>query len=116
MDYENKAEKTRYSVPICTISENEGVVTAKLEMPGVAREGLEVRIAGNELSIIGRRDDPQEEGVFLMRERRVLPYRKLFTIDETVSRDDIEASLVNGILTLELHLKEAAKPRRIDIS
>jgi len=116
MDNEGKGEKARYSVPICSISENEGMVTAKLEMPGVSKQGLEIRVAGNELSIVGMRAEYGDEGKYLLRERRGFPYRKLFTIDETISRENIDASLADGILTLNLHQKEAAKPRRIEIT
>jgi len=120
MDKEDRVERTRsperFCTPVCSVSENDGIVTAKLEMPGVPKEGLEIKISGNELSIIGMREDPQEEGNYLLKERRGHPYRKLFTIDETISRENIDASLADGILTLNLHQKEAAKPRRIEIA
>jgi HSP20 family protein len=91
-------------------------VTVTLELPGVAKDGVEVKIDGNELSIVGRRQAPAAEGTYLLRERRRGDFRKVFTIDDTISRDKVDAALADGVLTLTLHLKEAAKPRRIEIA
>jgi len=106
----------RAVVPACSIAEDEGSVVARLEMPGVSREGLEIKVEGNSLTIDGRRSDEEPRGNWLLRERRHLDFRKAFTIDETIDRDGISAECVDGILTLTLKIKEAAKPRHIEIS
>jgi len=104
------------AVPACAISEDSGFVTVRLEMPGVPKEALEVRIDGNELTVSGERRREEPRGTYLLRERRAEGYRKLFTIDDTIARDKVDASLVNGVLTLKLQVKDAAKPRRIEIA
>lgn len=116
MDAKNAAIDRNFRVPACSIAENAGVVSIRLEMPGVPREGLEVRIEGNELAVRGSPAVSRPEGAYLLKERRDHPYRKLFTIDETIARDKVEAGLANGVLTLTLRVKEAAKPRRIELS
>ena len=116
MEKRISAAEKRALVPACSITEDGGVVAVKLEMPGVAKEGLEVRIEGNSLSVEGRRDRAEAEGTFLVRERRRGDFSKSFTLDETVDREKIEAELNDGILNLRLHIKEAAKPRRIAIA
>jgi HSP20 family protein len=110
---DNKAGS--YLVPACSIAEDEGMVTLKLEMPGVAREDLEIKIEGNALAVSGRREFPAQRGTYLLRERRGDGWRKLFTMDDSIDRERIEAGLDNGVLTLKLHIKEAAKPRRIEV-
>ncbi|HOX33527.1 MAG TPA: Hsp20 family protein [Spirochaetales bacterium] len=110
------ADGDRYRIPACSICEDEGIVSLKLEMPGVAKEGLEIKVEGNELSVLGRRGAERESGTYLLRERRGESYRKLFTLDESISRDKIDAAYANGILSLTLHVREAAKPRRIAIA
>jgi len=110
----NEADK-RAVVPSCSITEDAGLVTVKLEMPGVPKEGLEVKVEGNELSIRGeRREEPR--GRYLLRERRAESYRKFFTLDDSIEHEGMDASLAEGILTLKLKVKEAAKPRKIEIS
>lgn len=109
--YEDKA-----IAPACSISEDSGVVSVKLEMPGVAKDGIELRVEGNSLSVEGRREDHEARGSYLVKERRSGAYRKAFTLDETIDRERIEADLADGILSIKLHVKEAAKPRRIAIA
>ena len=116
MDRNDLNEGLRYRVPACSICEEEGIVTVRLEMPGVPKDGVEVRIEGNELSVTGKRPDEAVSGSYLLRERRSEPYRKLFTIDDSFSREKVDASFANGILSLSLHVKEAAKPRHIEIA
>ena len=105
----------RILVPACSIDEDVGVVTLKLEMPGVAKEGLEVSVEANTLTIEGHRAANQPSCDWLLRERPVGSYRKVFTLDETIDREKIEALLADGMLTVRLHIQEAAKPRRIAI-
>jgi len=109
-------DNKRYLVPSCVISENAGAVELKIDMPGVPREGVEVNVERNELSIIGHRAEGAQEGDYLARERRPGEYRKLFTLDDTIDRDKIEAVYANGVMKLTLRVREAAKPRRIEIA
>jgi HSP20 family protein len=116
MDQKRIADNRRYSVPACTVSEDQGLVMVRLELPGVAKENIEVRIEGNELSVTGERRTPAPAGEYLLRERRAEAYRKLFTLDDSISRETVDASLDNGVLVLKLNIKAAAKPRRIEIA
>lgn len=113
---ENKnVERRRCAIPACAISEEAGTVTVRLEMPGVPKERLEIKIEGNELSVSGERCG-EARGSYLVRERRADSFRKLFTLDDSISREEVQASLENGILTMRLQVKEAAKPKRIEIA
>ena len=102
-------------VPACSITEDSGEVTLKVEMPGVGKDNLEVKIEGNALSIEGRREPAAEDGKYLLHERRATAFRKNFTLDDSIDHDKVAADLVDGILTLKLQIKEAAKARRIAI-
>jgi HSP20 family protein len=116
MDKQVRSTDQRVLVPACSIDETSGVVTLKLEMPGVSKEGLEVSVEGNALTITGRRDFNEPSGTWHMRERRRGNYRKTFTLDETIDRERIEAELADGILIVQLQIHESAKPRRIAIA
>lgn len=115
-DDTKRLEAERYIVPPCSIDSDEGTVTVTLELPGVEKDAVEIKIDGNELAITGRRAAAPAEGTYLLRERRRGDYRKIFTIDDSISREEVDAALADGLLTLTLHLKEAAKPRRIEIA
>jgi len=115
MDKVNAQNERRFTVPSCHITEDESEVLAEMEMPGVQREGLEIKVDGSALTIEGKRSDEEPKGKWLLRERSRRDYRKIFTIDESIDRDGISAELVDGILRLRLKVKEAAKPKRITI-
>ncbi|MBN2553475.1 MAG: Hsp20/alpha crystallin family protein [Spirochaetales bacterium] len=113
---ERKEEQVRFIRPVCFICEEEaGVVTLKLEMPGVAKDQLDIDVDGNELQITGKREDLSAEGTYLMRERPFGTFRQMYTLDDTIDRSKIEASLEGGVLTLKLHRRESEKPRKITI-
>jgi HSP20 family protein len=100
--------------PASTICEEDGNVVLRLEMPGVGKDALEINIDSDTLTVRGRRDDAST-GSYLVRERRHGDYRATFTLDERVNRDKVDAKMVNGILTLTLHLKDEVKPRQIKV-
>jgi HSP20 family protein len=121
MNEANQIEAKKQTVqPLCNISEENGKVLLTVEMPGVSREGLEVSVEKNELVIVGRgwndsNGNSMTGEAYLIRERRTGEFRKRFIIDETIDREKIEAVMDNGILTLVLNTKEAAKPRKVEI-
>ena len=116
MDKRIGAEGGKLIVPACSIAEESGVVAVKIEMPGVPKEGLSVKIEGNSLYVEGRRSLDEPQGAFIVKERRRGDYAKTFTLDETIDREKIEAELRDGILNLRLRVKDAAKPRKIAIA
>jgi HSP20 family protein len=99
----------------CDICEDDGKIILRLEMPGVDKGNLDINVNNNQLEIIGHKRDPDVDGNYLVRERTQGDYYHLYTLDETVDRDKIDASLENGILTVSLQLKEAEKPKKIAV-
>ena len=113
---EKEEKQERFIRPFCFICEEEqGVVTLKLEMPGVSRDNLDIDVDGNQLQITGKRETGSSRGTYLVQERPSGTFRQVYTLDDTIDRNKIEASLDGGVLTLNLHRKEAEKPRKISI-
>jgi len=108
-------ERRRSVVPPSRVLESEGKVVVRLEMPGVAQSDLEIRVEGQELTVIGKRQEPATHGTWLLRERRHGDLQKTYSVDGSIDLDKIDAELSNGILTLTLPMKDAAKPKRIEI-
>jgi len=108
-------ENRRSLVPASRVIEENCRVQVRLEMPGVATNDLEIRAEGSELTVIGKRQDPATHGTWLLRERRRGDFHKTFSVDSSIDLDKVDAQLSNGILTLTLPIREAAKPRRIEI-
>jgi len=110
-----KNENRPAILPVCGICGDENTVVLKVEMPGVPKDDIEVRIDGDQLVIKGKLPDDTSSGTWLLRERRQGDYQRSFTIDNTIDRERIDAVYELGIMTLTLHVKEEVKPRRIEI-
>ncbi|NOX25769.1 MAG: Hsp20/alpha crystallin family protein [Deltaproteobacteria bacterium] len=88
----------------------------KVELPGLAREDLTIKIQGNYLEISGRREAGALEGYTVHRsERGDVNFTRSFTLPAEVDADKVEATLAGGILTMILPKAEAAKPRQIAV-
>jgi len=111
----NNDEKKVYRRGRCDIYEGEGSIIMRLEMPGVNKDGLDISVDGDILSITGRRIQDTVKGDWLVREIRPGDYHMEYTLDETIDRNSIEAKLEKGILTLTLGLSENVKPRKINV-
>ena len=120
-DIEKRTEKRteerpeRRLRPLYRVHEADGKVIVELEMPGVTKDGLEIKIENNELHILGKREPMAKEGEYLIKERRDGDFYRVFTLDNTIDQDKIEASLNNGLLTITLGLKESEKPKLITV-
>ena len=121
-EQENREVDTRSNAPrrcltpLSEIREEDGKVLIRLEMPGVSKDDLDIRLDNDELHIRAVRSDKvDEEGEYLLRERPCADYEKVFTIDDTIDREKVDASMNDGILHLTLHLKESVKPRKIEV-
>jgi HSP20 family protein len=114
-DIVKSEERRRTIVPPSRVVETEGNVVVRLELPGVSQADLEIRVEGQELTVVGKRQETTTHGTWLLRERRRGDFQKTYSVDGSIDLTKIEAELSNGILTLTLPMKEAAKPRSIEI-
>ncbi len=110
-----QAPERRVIRPVGDIREDQDAVVLRLEMPGVSKDGIDVNVNGDVLSIYGRRESYADDVSYLVRERHDADYRATYTLDERVNRSKVDARMENGILTVTLHLKEEVKPRKIDV-
>jgi len=85
------------------------------EMPGVRKDGLEITLENNEITIVGHRHHEPMTGESLFRESRNLDYRRVFELDPAIDTSKISARMDQGILTLTLPKSERVKPRKISV-
>jgi len=102
--------------PVASVVENGDVYTLNVEMPGVNKEGLEISVENNELTIVGRRSLPQVEGTLVHRESRTENFRRAFELDPSIDTSKIAARIDQGVLSLTLPKAEQVKPRKITVS
>jgi len=101
--------------PRVNISETKDGYVLEAEMPGVAKEGLEISLEDNQLTITGRRQ-PDPSANLLYRESDPADYRRSFELDPAIETGKISAQIEQGILTLTLPKAEKVKPRRIAVN
>lgn len=89
----------------------------RVEVPGIKRDDLNIKLQGNYLEIKGTRNADYPEGYTAHRvERGATSFTRSFTLPSEVDPAKVEASLKDGILTLTLGKSEPAKPKQITIS
>ena len=106
----------QFTAPVATVLENKDGYTLQVDMPGVNKDGLEMWVENNELTIIGRRSQPSVAGTPLHRESRRENFRRSFELDPSIDAGKISAKIEQGVVTLTLPKAEQVKPRKITVS
>jgi len=101
--------------PEVNIFETKDGYVLEAEMPGVRKDGLEITLEGNEMTLTGRRHVDSLEGQALFRESHNLNYRRVFELDPAIDSARISAKMDQGLLTLTLPKSEKVKPRTIKV-
>ena len=103
------------TVPPVDIYEDGSSYILKADMPGIAKEALEITLDNKELTIVGKVNrDSAENPAYA--EYAVNDYKRSFIVSENIDAAAITAALENGVLTLTLPKSEKAKPRQIAIA
>ena len=106
----------QFVMPAASVIEDNDAYLLNVEMPGVNKEGLEISVENNELTILGRRSLPAIEGTLIHRESRPENFRRAFELDPSIDTAKVSARIEQGILTLTLPKAEQVKPRKITVS
>ncbi len=119
-EIENKQEATtpaRMFVPASDIYESQDALTVILEMPGVDREHIDLRVEDGVLSVTGNLDFEKYKGLLpLYTEYNVGNYKRSFRLSSAIDQNKIKAELKDGVLTLVLPKAEKAKPKTIQVN
>lgn len=114
---EEKTVPLRYYVPSTDIHESEDALIIVMEMPGVDRKDVEVRIEEDVLRVEGRIELSKYSGLEpLYTEYGVGHYARNFSLSNRIDKDGVDARLDDGILTLTLKKVKEAMPRRISVA
>lgn len=103
--------------PAVDVYETENELVFKADLPEVEAKDVDVRVENQTLTVTGERkfeSDNAEKG-FHRIERNYGKFTRSFTVPTTFDTGNVTASFKNGVLTVKLPKKEAAKPRQIKI-
>ena len=119
-EQETREESTipaRVFVPSADIYETQDALTVILEMPGVEKNNVDVRVEDGVLSVLGKLDLSKYQGLQpLYVEYNVGHYSRSFQLPSKVDQSKIAAELKDGVLSLTLPKVEQAKPRTIQVT
>jgi HSP20 family protein len=103
--------------PRYAINETASSFDVTVNLPGVAKEGLEITDEGGELRIKGKRASTVPEGFSVLhRETSDAPFELVLEHGDTIDSDKIAAELKDGVLHVQLAKVESARPRKITVS
>lgn len=107
---------SRAMLPRVDVLEDETGLTLLADLPGVARDQLELKVDGDTLLIEGTVGSLSREGLSpAYAEVRLPLYRRAFTLSRELDASRIEAKLQNGVLNLRIPKQAHAQPRRIPV-
>jgi HSP20 family molecular chaperone IbpA len=103
-------------VPPADVFEDADGITLQLDMPGVARDRLNLQTDKNSLLIEGTVQFDMPQGMAaLYADVRSTFYRRSFVLSDELETDKTEASLKDGVLTVHIPKRAEVRPRRIEV-
>ena len=84
-------------------SDDDGV-TLTINVPGYNDKLIDVSVSGDSLTIEGKSHTGSTEG-----------FNHTFTINDNLDADEIDATVIDGVLTVSIPYTEAVKPRKIEV-
>jgi HSP20 family protein len=113
---EEKTVPARYYVPATDIHETENALVLVMEIPGVEKKDVSVKLENDVLHVEGRIDFSKYDGLEPVHaEYNIGHFARGFTLSDRIDQDGISAELAEGVLTLTLKKAASAQPRRIEI-
>ena len=94
---------SHYSSDYKTDSDENGVILT-MNVPGYNKKLIDVSVSGDRLVIEGKAHTGSTEG-----------FKHTFTINEGLDSDSIEATVIDGVLTVSVPYAEEVKPRKIEV-
>jgi HSP20 family protein len=104
-------------VPPVDIYEDQNRLELRLEVPGISQEDLQIHLENQTLTVKGERKltSEEKEENFHRIERRYGSFVRSFGLPATIDTEAAKASYENGVLSIALPKKEAAKPKQVKI-
>jgi HSP20 family protein len=110
------ATHQRYVSPEVNIFETAEGYLVEAELPGVSKNGVELGVEANTLTITGHRAKVDLAAQPLYRESSAADYRRVFELDPAIDTEKIDARLEQGVLTIRLPKSDRAKPRKVQVN
>ena len=106
--------------PNIDIKDTDKNYIVSVEIPGVSRDDVDIRVEGNLMTIIGekKQETKEEKENYQCIERQYGSFERMLTLPQDADADDIEANFKDGILTVRIKRKAHAvnkESRKIEV-
>ena len=103
--------------PLINLTEDKDNYFVRAELPGLKAEELNIAVTDRNLTISGERKIPSEGDTvkYHRREREAGIFNRIIALPGDLEVDNVEAGLVDGVLTVTIPKAEVAKPKQITV-
>ena len=113
---EERTQAGKFYVPHTDIYETGDAVVVTMEVPGVDRSAIDIRLEKEVLTVTANIDSQQYENLRpIYAEYNVGNFVRSFNISTKIASDEISASVADGVLTVRLPKAAEVVARRIEI-
>jgi HSP20 family protein len=110
-----RAAESAIQAPVDIFEDSEGIHLA-VDMPGVSKDRLNVRVDGNTLLLEGTvQFELPEHSEALYADVRSSAYRRSFVLSRELETEKIQANLKDGVVTVHIPKRRELRPRRIEV-
>jgi HSP20 family protein len=90
----------------------------KAELPGIAREDIDLRVENNTLTLRGerKRDTEVKQEQYHRVERAYGAFSRSFSLPSRIDTEKVRAEFKDGVLAITLPVKAEARPRQIEVA
>ncbi len=105
------------SFPALNAWETDEALVIEAELPGFSMENLDISLLERDLTIKGERKTETPEGANVLRSERGSPsFTRTVRLPFDVHGEGVNATLVNGVLTVTLPKAPEARPQKIKVN
>lgn len=116
LDGNDDVARSALATPI-DVTDSEGELRVRAEVPGVEPEKLDVQLLGDVLTIRGEKSEESEskEGSRTWSERRYGSFARSVKLPCAVDAEGVQAEHKHGVVTITLRKADAVRTRRIEV-
>lgn len=103
--------------PAVNLTEDKDRYYVRAELPGIKASALDIQVNGRNLTISGERMIPSEGDQirYHRKEREAGKFSRVIGLPGDIDADNVDAKMVNGVLTVTIAKSEGSKPKQITV-
>jgi HSP20 family protein len=102
--------------PLVDIEETDDAWVLEAELPGVKSDDVNVEIRDNELIVTGEIKEKERKGLLRRQTRRIGRFEYRVILPSDIDRENVDATLHGGVLSIRVPKIANEQPRRIEVS